>query len=145
VRIVDKCSDPYCGIAVGGAPANDLMGDQPGRYDGAWRFVSCQGHPETFDGPAAIHVKVGSSQWWALVHVRNAPHAVVAIDWQSADGASTGNFAYATEAENYFGVPEAVLRSDMVRLTIHYRDATTAVVSVSASQLANPDAVIALP
>jgi hypothetical protein len=70
---------------------------------------------------------------------------VTAIDWQSADGASSGTFAYATEAENYFIVPEAVRNSGMVRLTVHYQDTTTDVVDVAASQLANPEAMIRLP
>lgn len=145
VRVVDKCSDPHCGIALSGAAAKAVMGARTGRYDGSWRFVSCTGHPETSDGPPTIHVKEGSSTAWALVQLRNATQAVSSITWQSSDGKSSGAFAYASEAENYFSVPEAVRGSDKVRLTVHYRDTTTAALVVSAKQLTSPDSVIALP
>lgn len=145
VRIVDRCSDPNCGIALGGAPAKDLMGERPGRYDGDWRFVSCAEHPEVSDAAPAIRVKEGSSRYWALVHVRNPAQAVGAIDWQSLDGASSGSFAYATEAENYFSVPEAVHMHEKIRLTIHYRDKTSTLLELAPSQLTEASAQITLP
>jgi expansin (peptidoglycan-binding protein) len=144
VRIMDKCSGAYCGIALAGKPAGDLMGQQPGRYDGDWRFVSCEGHPEASDGPALLHVKEGSSKFWALVQVRNPAHAVTGIDWKSPEGAS-GSFPYAAEAENYFSVPEAVRNLGMVQLTVHYRDKTRVELDVSVSQLTTADANIGLP
>jgi len=145
VGIVDKCSDANCGIAVSGAAARDLMGDKPGRYEGRWRFVSCTGHPEASDGAPSLSVKEGSSTWWALVHVRNPAQAVSAIDWQSSDGASTGSFIYATEAENFYSVPEAIHSHGMIRLTVRYRDDTQVQVLLAPSQLAQPASEIALP
>ena len=145
VRIVDKCSDAHCGIAVSGAAAKDLMGDRPGRYDGRWRFVSCAGHPEASDGAPSLHVKEGSSTWWALVHVRNPAQAVSAIDWQSSDASSSGSFTYATEAENFYSVPEAIHSHGMVRLTIHYRDDSQVDIALAPSQLAQPQGEISLP
>ena len=145
VRIMDKCNDPNCGIALGGAPAKDLMGDRPGRYQGGWRFVSCAEHPAVSDAAPALRIKEGSSRYWALVHVENPTQAVTAIDSQSLDGAGSGSFAYATEAENYFSVPEAVHTFGMIRLTLQYRDKTTATLELAPSQLATPDAAIMLP
>jgi len=145
VRIVDKCGDANCGIAVSGAAARDLMGDTPGRYEGNWRFVSCEGHSEVSDGPPALHVKDGSSTWWALVHVRNPAWAVSAIDWRSSDGTSSGSFAFAREAENFFSVPEAVHSHGMVRLTIHYRDSSQVQVALAPGQLAQPASEFSLP
>jgi hypothetical protein len=145
VRIVDKCSDANCGIAVSGSAARELMGERPGRYDGKWRFVSCTGHPKASNGAPSLRVKEGSSTWWALVHVRNPAQAVSAIDWQSSDGASTGSFAYATEAENFYRVPEAIHSHGMVRLTVHYRDDSRVEVVLAPSQLAQPASEIALP
>ena len=145
VRVVDKCSDPNCGIALGGAPAKDLMGDRPGRYEGDWRFVSCAEHPDVSDATPAIRVKEGSSRYWALVHVENPTQAVTAIDWQSPDGVSSGSFAYATEAENYFSVPEVVHMFATIRLTIQYRDMSRTTLEVATSELATPSAQIMLP
>lgn len=56
-----------------------------------------------------------------------------------------GDFAYATEADNYFSVPEAVHASGMIRLTIHYRDMSSKVVELSALQLGTAGAEIVLP
>jgi hypothetical protein len=146
VRIVDKCSDPHCGIALSGAAAKDLMGDRPGRYEGRWRFVSCAGHREVSDGPPTLRVKEGSSTWWALLHVRNPLQAVTAIDWRSSDGSrGAGTFAYATEAENFYSVPEAVHNSGTVRLTIHYRDESKVEVELPSRELARAEAEISLP
>ncbi|HTU62329.1 MAG TPA: hypothetical protein VMF89_27910, partial [Polyangiales bacterium] len=83
--------------------------------------------------------------WWALVHVRNPAQAVSAIDWQSSDGSSSGTFAYATEAENFYSVPEAVHSHGMVRLTIHYRDESQVDIALAPSQLAQPERETRLP
>jgi hypothetical protein len=145
VRIMDKCTDEYCGIVLGGAPARDMMGERPGRYQGSWSFVSCEGHPQVSDGSPAIHVKEGSSASWALVQVRNPLEGVIGINWRSDDGASGGAFPYASEAENYFRVPEQVLRRRAVLLTINYRNQTSVSIELNVNQLVRPRADIPLP
>ena len=79
VRILDKCADEYCGIDLGGAPARDLMGKQPGRYSGEWEWVSCAGVEGVSDGPAVLHVKNGSSSNWSRIQVRNGDGGVTGI------------------------------------------------------------------
>jgi hypothetical protein len=145
VRIVDKCTDQYCGIVLGGAAARDMMGERPGRYQGEWSFVSCEAHPQVSDGSPAIHVKEGSSESWALVQVRNPPDGVVGIDWQSDDGVSGGAFPYASEAENYFKVPAQVLARRAVLLTIKFRNQTSVSRELNVRQLVTPGPNIALP
>ncbi|MFC1643016.1 hypothetical protein ACFL5O_10095, partial [Myxococcota bacterium] len=121
VRIVDQCPDDHCGIDVGGLPAAALMGTAPGRYSGVWQFIPCGGTDAVTDGPTALFVKEGSNAWWALVQVRNPPAAVQGIQWTAVDGNSAGEFAYATEAENFYAVPEAVRLSDEpIRLTLWF-------------------------
>lgn len=119
VRIVDKCPDDFCGVDLGGAPARDLMGMRPGRYDGAWQLIPCPTNQAVSDGPPALFVKEGSNQWWAIIQVRNPPAAVISISWRSRSG--SGTFAYATEAENFFAVDESVrTTTETVSLTITY-------------------------
>ncbi|HXP91471.1 MAG TPA: hypothetical protein VN931_11150 [Fibrobacteria bacterium] len=112
VRIVDKCPDGNCGIDLGGAPAFALMGTLAGRYSGEWSFVSCQGHPELFDGPPRIWIKDGSSKDWSIVQVRDPHSAVLSLDYRkvSATDTSWSDMAWATEAENFFKVPVDVLQ-----------------------------------
>ena len=146
VRVVDKCSAPQCGIALSGAAARDVMGDRPGRYEGRWRFVSCADHQEVSDGPPTLRVKEGSSTWWARLQIQNPTQAVTGIDWRSADGSrGEGSFAYATEAENFYSVPEALYSSGTVRLTIHYRGDSTVEVELPSRELARAGAEITLP
>ena len=141
VRIVDKCPDEYCGIDLGGAPARAIMGTQPGRYQGTWRFISCAGQAGVSDAPPSLYVKDGSNPYWALVQVRNPSAAVQAIDWESADGVRRGTFPYASEAENYFSVPEPVrMSAETIRLHVKYRDATQASIALRGSELALPGA-----
>jgi expansin (peptidoglycan-binding protein) len=136
VRIMDKCADQYCGIDLGGAPARDLMGEQPGRYQGSWSFVSCEGYEGVSDGPPSILVKDGSNPWWALIQVRNPLAAVAAIDWESADGSTRGSFALATEAENFYTVPEEVRMSlETIRLTIRYSDQRSHLLEITGNAL----------
>ncbi len=140
VRIVDKCPDEYCGIDLGGLPARQLMGSQPGRYDGTWEFVPCEGHAEVSDGPPAVFIKEGSSAYWAIFQVRNPPAAVRSARW-SAD-AGSGTFEWATEAENFFFVPTAILsRDDRVTLTFEYDFGRTGTVTLPGSALGVPEAV----
>ncbi|MBN1653632.1 MAG: hypothetical protein JXA30_07630 [Deltaproteobacteria bacterium] len=123
VRIVDKCPDQYCGIDLGGAPARALMGNRPGRYQGSWTFVACDGYENVSDGEPSISVKDGSNPWWALIQVRNPPEAVAAIAWSDPESDQAGDFQYAGEAENYYSVPEQIrTRSKVVRISVFYRD-----------------------
>ena len=111
VRIMDECPDPFCGIDLGGAPARDLMGDKPGRYAGEWTFAPCDRLPGLSDGPPALFVKEGSNAYWSLVHVRNPLERVLGIRFRRAGSASAWTeLSWAEEAENFFRVPDAVLK-----------------------------------
>ncbi len=112
VRIVDKCPDGNCGIDLGGAPAFALMGTLAGRYSGEWSFVSCQGHPQLFDGPPRIWIKDGSSAFWSLVQVRDPLSAVLSLGYRKVSSSDTSwsDMVWATEAENFFKVPVDVLQ-----------------------------------
>jgi len=112
VRITDKCPDGYCGIDLGGAPAQALMGVMAGRYSGEWSFVSCVGHPELFDGPSRIWIKDGSNPYWSVVQVRDPLQAVEALRYRRVGGSdsSWSDMAWATEAENFFKVPSDIMK-----------------------------------
>ncbi len=141
IRITDKCPDEYCGIDLGGLPAQTLMGTQPGRYDGAWELIPCDGADRVSDGPPSLFVKDGSNPWWALVQVRNPPAAVRSIAWSLPSGES-GTFAYATEAENFYTVPEVVrTTSETVSLTIACDFNITLTAALTGSSLAVADAL----
>jgi expansin (peptidoglycan-binding protein) len=139
VRIMDKCPDGFCGIDLGGSAPGAVMLDGSGRYDGAWRFVSCAGHPEVSDGAPSLSVLNGSNAWWSRVQVRNPPSAVDSIEWQDAANAAThGTFPYATDPENTFEVPvSSVLQSTIAsfKITVHFVDGSKATVQVSRAQL----------
>jgi hypothetical protein len=144
VRIVDKCPDAYCGIDLGGLPAQELMGRQAGRYDGGWKFVPCGGHDNVFDGPTAIYVKEGSNPYWSIIHVRNPPARVVSISWET--DTDSGVLDWATEAENYFSVPEAVRNeAGAVRLTIVYDFDNTDTLVTTGTALTKGMALIPIP
>jgi hypothetical protein len=138
VRIMDKCADGDCGIDLGGSAPAAIMADGFGRYDGAWRFVSCTGHPEVSDGAPSLYVSGGSNAWWSRVQVRNPPWPVSSIAWQDPAGTAHGTLAYANDPENTFEVPAEVLQSSAASLvlTVHFADGTTATVQLSPSQLA---------
>lgn len=121
VRIVDKCPDAHCGIDLGGAPATELMGAQAGRYSGEWRFVSCEGATGVSDGVPTLHVKEGSNPWWSLVQVRNPESAIVAMRLRPASSAVWDTLPWATEAENFFKVPTAVLSDSLSEYDIEAR------------------------
>jgi cellulose 1,4-beta-cellobiosidase len=143
VRIMDKCPDGNCGIDLGGDAPAAIMLDGNGRYEGEWRFVSCDGHPEVSDGPPTLDVLQGSNPWWSRVHVRNAPMATDTIEWQDADGTAKGSLPFATNPENAFEVPvDEVLQSGMssVLMTVHYVDGTTATVTLTPDELATASA-----
>ena len=138
VRIMDKCADGDCGIDLGGSAPAAIMVDGFGRYDGAWRFVSCAGHPEVSDGAPSLFVSAGSNAWWSRVQVRNPPWPVTSITWQDTAGSAQGTFPYATDPENTIEVPAEVLQSSATSLglTVHNTDGTTATVQLSPSLLA---------
>jgi expansin (peptidoglycan-binding protein) len=137
VRVTDKCPDAHCGIDLGGAPAFALMGTRAGRYSGEWTFVSCQGHPELFDGAPRLWTKEGTNAWWSLIQVRDPRTAVAAILWRPAD--SAGNWrslAWATEAENFFKASAELLSAtDSVDLRVRYVDSTEQSVRIDATDL----------
>jgi hypothetical protein len=112
VRIMDKCPDANCGIDLGGLPAQDLMGARPGRYSGEWRWVSCAGHEGVSDGPPSLFVKEGGNAYWSLVQVRNAEAGVLGVRLRlaSSGAGSWTDLPWATEAENFFKVPTAILQ-----------------------------------
>lgn len=147
VRIMDKCPDGHCGMDLGGEAPALVMPDGYGRYDGQWRFVSCDGHPEVSDGPPTLDVLAGSNLWWSRVHVRNGSMAVDTIEWQSDDGSSKGRFPFAKDPENAFEVPvNEVLQSpsSFFRITVYYRDGSTAEVTLSPIELSIAGASYAL-
>jgi expansin (peptidoglycan-binding protein) len=147
VRIVDKCPDGFCGIDLGGAPATDLMGIQAGRYSGEWRPVSCQGLPGVSDGPVALHVKEGSNRWWSLVQVRNPLGAVREIRLrQDLPGAPWTSLPWATEAENFFKVPQSILQDSVpYRLQVLFESDSTLEVSTTPTALSLEGNRIPLP
>jgi uncharacterized repeat protein (TIGR02543 family) len=143
VRVMDKCPDGNCGIDLGGDAPAAIMLDGNGRYEGKWRFVSCDGHPEVSDGPPTLDVLQGSNPWWSRVHVRNAPMAVDTIEWQDTAGSANGSLPFATNPENAFEVPlDEVLQSGMssVLITVHYVDGTTASLTLTPQELGTESA-----
>jgi len=137
VRIMDKCPDGYCGMDLGGNAPAAIMQDGFGRYDGAWRFISCAGHPEVSDGPPALSVVAGANAYWSRVRIRNPAGAVDSITWQDVQGGS-GSFAWASDPENAFEVPTSVLQSSAARVTVtvHFADGGTAAAALTPAQLA---------
>jgi hypothetical protein len=129
VRIMDKCPDGDCGMDLGGSAPAAIMLDSFGRYNGSWRFVSCTGHPEVSDGAPSLFVSSGSNAWWSRVQVRNPASAVASIAWQDPAGSAQGSFPYATDPENTFEVPTAVLQSSAasIVITVQYTDGTTTI------------------
>lgn len=147
VRIVDKCPDGYCGIDLGGAPATDLMGIQAGRYSGQWRPVPCQGLPGVSDGPVVLQVKEGSNRWWSLVQVRNPLGAVREIRLrQDLPGTSWTSLPWATEAENFFKVPQSILQDSVpYRLQVVFESGSTLEASTTPMALSSEGNRIPLP
>lgn len=142
VRVMDRCADEYCGMDLGGLAPSLVMADGFGRYQGAWRPVSCVGHPETYDGETRLFVKEGSNAFWSAVQVRNPDMAVTAMDWQKQDDATiSGNFAYASPSlENFYFVPAEVLQGNSTYVvTAHYSDGSAVRVTLTSAQLAQPE------
>jgi expansin (peptidoglycan-binding protein) len=141
IRVTDKCPDGQCGMDLGGSAPSAVMVDGFGRYQGAWRAVSCAGHPEVSDGVPSIHVKDGSNGGWAAIQVRNPVMAVASIDYQdSMNGAISGTMPLSSGIENYYQVPTTVLASfSTIDITVHYVDGSTAKAAITAIQLATPE------
>jgi hypothetical protein len=146
VRIMDKCPDGSCGIDLGGSAPAVVMGTQIGRYQGAWRAVSCAGHPEVSNGVPSIHVKDGTNEGWSVIQVRNPVMAVAGIDYKNSNNSSqSGTLAASSGIENYFQVPVDVLQAGAnFNLTVRYVDGTTATVTLSSNQLWQPEATYPL-
>lgn len=158
VRIMDKCPDAHCGVDLGGLPAKALMGEKPGRYSGKWTWVSCAGHPATFDGPPTLFVKEGSNAFWSLVQVRNADASTSKIRLRlvAANAASEARYVleadsawsdlpWATEAENFFKVPAALLQDDReYEMQIVLPSGPRYTATVRGSDLAEEKAIIPL-
>lgn len=146
VRIVDKCPDGNCGIDLGGLAPSAAMPDGFGRYAGQWRFVSCSGHPEVSDGAPSLNVKDGSNIYWSRIRVHNPATGVAGIVWQDSAG-STGSFAFdASNVENAYEVPGALMQSSAssVTVTVNYVDGSTATVQLAPAQLGAANAGYAL-
>jgi uncharacterized repeat protein (TIGR02543 family) len=136
-RIMDKCPDSHCGIDLGG-DASAVMVDGSGRYEGKWRFVSCDAYPEVSDGTPNLYVFAGSNPWWSRVHVQNGSTATDSITWQDPASTASGTLPFASDPENAFEVPvNEVLQSEMssVLITVHYVDGTTGTVTLTPAQL----------
>jgi expansin (peptidoglycan-binding protein) len=149
VRVMDKCPDGNCGIDLGGAPAFALMGTRAGRYSGEWSFVSCQGHPELFDGPPRIWVKDGSGADWSLVQVRDPLSAVLSLGYRKVQSPDTSwsDMAWATEAENFFKVPVDVLQDTSIyQFHADYSDGSSQSATARGTALAvAQDSLLLLP
>jgi hypothetical protein len=145
VRIMDKCPDGYCGMDLGGLAPASIMRDGFGRYDGSWRFVSCAGHPEVSDGPASLVVLSGANPYWSRVHIRNPPSAVGGIDWTDDLGRG-GALSWASDPENTFAVPDALLQSAATTLTLTatFWDGSVGRVVLSPARLSEGDATFVL-
>jgi expansin (peptidoglycan-binding protein) len=143
VRIMDRCADEWCGMDLGGDATGVIMGSMQGRYQGAWRLVSCDGHPEVSDGPPILFVNSGSNPHWALVQVRNPAWPVAGMSWQNtADPSQHGDLEYAnTLSENYWVVPLSVLQANATfDLTIRFTDGSSTALQLTSAQLATPSA-----
>lgn len=145
VRIVDKCPDDNCGIDLGGAPAGEIMKDQPGRYYGEWEWVSCEGVEGVSDGPASLFVKAGSGDWWSLVQARNGPGATSEIRVRKAGTSEWQSLSRATEAENFFKLPVELLQDyDDWELEVLWETGTTSSLRLPGKKLAVENASYSL-
>jgi expansin (peptidoglycan-binding protein) len=148
VRIMDKCPDGFCGIDLGGDATAAVMADYPGRYAGRWKWVPCTGHPETFDGPTSLYVKLGSSKWWSRIQIRNPPTGISSMAWRHAGGTDAyQELTFAEDnLENFYTVPTAVLQaSSQVEILVRYTDGTSATLKIASDDLGKEDASYPLP
>jgi len=147
LRIMDKCPDGYCGIDLGGSAPAAVMPDGMGRYEGAWRAVSCAGHPEVFDGDPSIYVKDGASSGWSVIQIRNPMTAVAGIDYTNHSNPSQSGTLVTTSPsiENFFSVPIELLQANAkFDFTVRYVDGTNGTVSLTSDQLGTAAATYAM-
>ncbi|MBN2717787.1 MAG: hypothetical protein JXX14_18200 [Deltaproteobacteria bacterium] len=151
VRITDRCADQYCGIDLGGAPAADVMPLGPGRYQGEWEWVSCEGHTELFDGPTAIYVKDGANPYWSIIQVRNPLSQVTGMSIRKNAESGYVPLAWAAEgdiyyAENFYVVPPEILQDAATyTIRINYALSEPHIISCKGSDLAIPEAIYPVP
>ena len=141
VRITDRCPDADCGVDLGGAPASDIMGIQVGRYYGEWEFVSCEGVDGVWGDSTSIWVKEGASEFWSIIQVRNPKDMVKSIAIYGVDTSDFYELEMVVGTENFWTVPEAVLKTDnRYRVVVTYRTGTDDKWKIKGSDLATPEA-----
>ena len=141
VRITDRCPDADCGVDLGGAPAADIMGNQVGRYYGEWEFVSCEGVDGVWGDSTSIWVKEGASEFWSIIQVRNPKDMVKSIAIYGVDTHDFYELEMVVGTENFWTVPEAVLKTDnRYRVVVKYRTGTDDEWKIKGSDLAVPEA-----
>lgn len=141
VRITDRCPDADCGVDLGGAPAADIMGNQVGRYYGEWEFVSCEGVDGVWGDSTSLWVKEGTSEFWSIVQVRNPKDMVKSIAIYGIDSRDFYELEMVVGTENFWTVPEAVLKTDnRYRVVVKYRTGTDDEWKIKGSDLAVPEA-----
>lgn len=141
VRITDRCPDADCGVDLGGAPAADIMGNQVGRYYGEWEFVSCEGVDGVWGDSTSIWVKEGASKFWSIIQVRNPKDMVKSIAIYGIDTSDFYELEMVVGTENFWTVPEAVLKTDnRYRVVVKYRTGTDDEWKIKGSDLAVPEA-----
>jgi expansin (peptidoglycan-binding protein) len=141
VRITDRCPDADCGVDLGGAPASDIMGIQVGRYYGEWEFVSCEGVDGVWGDSTSIWVKEGASEFWSIIQVRNPKDMVKSIAIYGIDTSDFYELEMVVGTENFWTVPEAVLKTDnRYRVVVKYRTGTDDEWKIKGSDLAVPEA-----
>ncbi|MBN1600414.1 MAG: hypothetical protein JW915_02340 [Chitinispirillaceae bacterium] len=142
VRIMDKCPDDNCGIDLGGAPAGVIMKTQSGRYAGEWEWVTCDGVEGVSDGSPSLCVKTGSNQWWSLVQARNGSGSVTEMRVRKTETIEWQSLKWATEAENFFKVPEELLQdSGEWDIEIQWNTGTTSTLKIAGNKLSIENAV----
>ena len=141
VRITDRCPDANCGVDLGGAPAADIMGNTVGRYYGEWEFVSCEGVEGVWGDSTSLWVKEGASTFWSIIQVRNPKDMVKAITIFGIDTRDAYNLEMVVGTENFWTVPENVLRTDnRYRVVVKYRTGEDDEWRIKGSDLAVPEA-----
>ena len=141
VRITDRCADEFCGVDLGGAPAAAVMPMGPGRYEGEWAWISCEEHPELFDGPTAIYVKDGTNPYWSVIQVRNPLSRVTGISVANAGESEFTSLSWAIEAENFYSVPANILQDDSpYTIRIDYAQSASQTLVLNGTDLAIPEA-----
>lgn len=141
VRITDRCPDANCGVDLGGAPANDIMGNLVGRYYGEWEFVSCEGVKGVWGDSTSIWVKEGASKFWSIIQVRNPKDAVRKIVFNEVNGDKTYPLEFVVGTENFWTVPQEILQSEKsYSVLVSYRSGTDDEWILKGSELAVPEA-----